>query len=86
MSIFTAIFGDRYAQRVGQTLLRCFERGDFPQELLQNLELNLLYREFIFKKAQRAGQPDGEEMLDYLDALLAARRGESADKSQTPDP
>ena len=48
MSIFTAIFGDRYAQRVGQTLLRCFERGDFPQELLQNLELNLLYREFIF--------------------------------------
>lgn len=75
MKIITAIFGDRYAEKYGKALLQYFESGDFPQELLQYPKLNLLYREFVYDKACRRGEAEGQELVDYLDAMLEERRG-----------
>lgn len=76
MRIFTAIFGDRYAQKFGQALMKYFEKEDFPKELLEYPELNLLYCELQHDKASRAESLDGEELIAYLEALLAVRRKE----------
>ena len=86
MNIFTLIFGDRFAQKFGRPLLKHFANGEFPSELLQYPDINLLYCEFIYKNACRAGLPDGRELIDYLDAMIAMRRKEldGAD-SQKPD-
>lgn len=76
MNIFTAIFGDRYAEKYGRALLKYFAREDFPKELLQYPELNLLYCEFRFDKARRSGSSSDEELIACLDAMLAMRRKE----------
>ena len=84
MNIFTLIFGDRFAEKVGRTILNHFERKDFPAELLQYPDINLLYCEFMYNRACQAGYPEGQELIDYLDALIAIRRmelGEEAKKS-----
>lgn len=64
MNLFTAIFGDRYAQKFGQALLEYFESEDFPKELLQYPELNVLYCEVQQDKACRAGSPEGRELKE----------------------
>ena len=74
MNIFTAIFGDRYAEKFGQALLEYFDRKDFPKELLQYPELNLLYCEFQFDKACRNGSSSSDELIACLDAMLAVHR------------
>lgn len=79
MNILTLIFGDRYAEQYGRALLQYFESPDFPKELLQYRQLNVLYRQFIYDKARRAGAEDGQELVDYLDALLEERRRELED-------
>lgn len=76
MNIFTAIFGNRDAEKYGKALLEYFESEDFPQELLQYPKLNLLYREFMYRKACRRGEAEGPELVDYLDAMLEERRRE----------
>ena len=79
MSILSRIFGDRYAQRFGEAILQYFEREYFPRELLQYPKLNVLYCEARYDKARSSGRPDGEELIAYLNALLAVRRKEMED-------
>ena len=85
MNILALIFGDRFAQKVGKTLLKHFESGEFPPELLQYPDLNLLYREFMYDKACRAGSSEGQERIDYLDAMIALRRQELEERSKKSD-
>ena len=85
MNIFTAIFGDRYAQKFGRALLEYFESEVFPKELLQYPELNVLYCELQYDKACRAGSPEGRELIAYLEAMLAVRRKDLMDNDKTSD-
>lgn len=84
MNIFTLIFGDRFAQKIGKDLLEYFESERFPQELLQYPEINLLYCEFKLKKS-KCKDSINEETIAYLGALLALRRSELEARSKNSD-
>lgn len=85
MNILTLIFGDRFAQRVGENLLKHFESGEYPEELLQYPDINVLYREYNLKKAERGRGPADMETVEYLEALVALRRSEQESESKKSD-
>lgn len=85
MNIFTLIFGDRFAQKVGQTLLKHFDSGEFPKELLHYPDINLLYYEHKLRIAERTKKSADDETFEYLDALLALRRSELEERSEKTD-
>lgn len=82
MNIFTLIFGDRCLEGYGRSLLKFFEQEDFPKEILQYPELNLIYCRARYDKNH---DEYSQEHLDYLDAMLALRREELGQESQDAD-
>lgn len=74
MKLLNWIFGDRFAEKYGKALLEYFESEDFPEELLQYHTINLLYREFMYRKACRRGEEEGMELVDYLEAMVEEQR------------
>ena len=82
MNTFTLMFGDRRLEEYGRSLLKFFEQEDFPKAILKYPELNLIYCRAKYDKNH---DEYSQELLDYLDVMLALRREEMGQESKDAD-
>jgi len=73
MSIITAIFGDRVAERAGNAFLDYYASEKCPPEVRRDIDLAMIYYNAWFA---RRDFDDDDKFFEHMDVYLDVRRRE----------